>query len=97
MCQLERLHSTPLLSAAQRNREVLCTEDISSITKETGTNRQLVGMHELQLMAWQMKQYKQTSESDDSKIQPAEVSDSISPALCSLPARDISTWVAGPK
>jgi hypothetical protein len=82
----------------QKNREISCFDDISPITKETGINRQLAGMQELQLLAWQMKQDRPTNESDGNETQATEVNDSISPVLPSVSdvsTRDISTWVAG--
>lgn len=96
--QLERLQSTPLLSAAHKNGDISCFEDISPVTKETGTSRRLAGMQELQLLVWQAKQDRQTGESDDTETQSTDMNDGISPVLHSVSdvsAGDISTWLAG--
>lgn len=94
---MEHLQSTPLLSATQQNRETSCFEDISPITKETEDNKQLAGMRELRLLAWQMKNDRQIGESD-SKEATNEVNNVIStvlPSVSDVSIRDLSTWIAG--
>ncbi|PNF36108.1 hypothetical protein B7P43_G12764 [Cryptotermes secundus] len=95
--QLEHLQSTPLLSATQQYRETSCFEDISPITKETEDNKQLAGMRELQLLTWQMKNDRQTNESDsdETTVEVNNVISTVLPSVSDVSVRDLSTWVAG--
>lgn len=95
--QLEHLQSTPLLSATQQKRETSCFEDISPITKETEDNKQLAGMRELQLLTWQMKNDRQTNESDSDEmtVEVNSVISTVLPSASDVSVRDLSTWVAG--
>lgn len=58
----------------------------------------MAAMQELQLLGWQMKQDRKTSESDGIETPATEVDDSISlvlPSLSDVSTRDISSWMAG--
>jgi hypothetical protein len=61
------------LKVAQKDRETSCFQDISPIIKDAETNRQLAGMHELQLLMWQIKSDRQTIGGDTDGIQTTAV------------------------
>jgi hypothetical protein len=54
-------------------------------------------MRELRLLMWQMKNDRQTSESDGDETTTTEVNDAspVLPSVSDVSMRDLSTWMAG--